>query len=150
VTANSLAGCLLVLYEPDITLEDIIAAIEQHLDRDVRLRSKPTRSAAKDNPNFKQLFVTASGLLQRLPELLYSVPLFRPSPVQHAGNETTQAQNPDPWHLKDLDELLQILGTSRQKGLSNKETIFKDKKKAGDFSRSGSTICNFLLSKYDH
>jgi Ca2+-transporting ATPase len=121
VTANSLTGCLLVLYDPGISMEDIVAAIEEHLDEDVKLRSKSQRSTPVDTGHIKPILDKASELLQNIPELLYTIPLFRPSPVQPVSNENTETQNIDAWHLKDLDELLRILDTSRRKGLDQDE-----------------------------
>jgi Ca2+-transporting ATPase len=121
VSANSLTGCLLVLYEPDIKMEDIVTVIEKHIDDDVKLRSKPRPSSPVAKANIRQVLETASELLQRLPELLYSESLFRSSPVQPASSENAETQNLEAWHLKDLDELLQLLATSKRKGLDDDE-----------------------------
>lgn len=127
VTANSLTGRVLVLYDPGIDMADIIAVIEQHLDSGVRLRSKPQRPASedtlniKDSLNIKQAFDKASAMLGGIPALLYSLPIFRPAPVQTGNNPNTEFQDLEAWHLKTLDELLQILDTSRQRGLDDDE-----------------------------
>ena len=127
VTANSLTGRVLVLYDPGINMADIIAVIEQHLDTGVRLRCKPQRPASedtldiKDSLNIKQAFDKASGLLGGIPALLYSLPIFRPAPVQTSYNPNTESQDLEAWHLKTLDELLQILDTSRLRGLDDDE-----------------------------
>jgi len=129
VTANSLTGRVLVLYDPAINMADIIAVIERHLDSGIRLSEKPRRSAPADkarqnlneNLNIKQVLDKASGLLGNIPALLYSLPIFRPAPVQTVNNPNTESQDLEAWHLKNLDELLQILDTSRQKDLSDDE-----------------------------
>lgn len=46
VSASSLSGRVLVLYAPDITMDDIVAAIEQPLDYCIKLPGRPARSAA--------------------------------------------------------------------------------------------------------
>ena len=128
VNASSLTGRVLVLYDPDITMDDIVAAIEQLLDTSIRLHRKPARSPApeglndNDSLNIKQAFDKASGLIGSIPALLYSLPIFnRPAPAQTPLNENTEAQSIDAWHLKDLDEVLQLLGTLPRSGLDDKE-----------------------------
>ena len=129
VTANSLTGRVLVLYDPAINMADIIAVIERHLDSGIRLSGKQRRSAPTDNArqnlnenlNIKQVLEKASSLLGNLPALLYSLPLFRSAPAQTGNNPNTESQDLEAWHLKNLDELLQILGTSRKQGLSDDE-----------------------------
>ena len=54
-------------------------------------------------------------------QLLYSLPIFRPAPAQTGNNPNTESQHLEAWHLKSLDELLQILDTSRQRGLDDDE-----------------------------
>ncbi|MCG6937374.1 MAG: cation-transporting P-type ATPase [Gammaproteobacteria bacterium] len=127
VTASDLTGRLLVFYGPDITIDEIVAAIEEHLDAGARFRSKPRWTAPasslniKDSLNIKQTIDKITGLFGSMPALLYSLPIFRPSPAQSTTNEDTEPQNLEDWHLKDINELLQTLGTSRQMGLDDEE-----------------------------
>ncbi len=127
VTANSLTGRVLVFYNPDLTIDDIVTAIEEHLDTSAKLRSKPRRSATADSLNImdslniRQTIDSVSKLFGGIPGLLYSLPIFRHSPAQSTTNDDVETQNIDDWHRKDLKELLQTLGTSMQKGLDDEE-----------------------------
>jgi Ca2+-transporting ATPase len=121
VTANSLTGRVLVLYDPDVTIEGIIAAIEQHLDRRVKLRRKTERSAVKEKLDFKQAYNRANGILGSIPALLYSLPIFRTAPARAPGNENVESQSLEAWHRTPLDELLQKLDTTQHKGLEDDE-----------------------------
>jgi len=121
VTANSLTGCVLVLYEPDISTENIIAAIEGQLDSDTRPAKKSPRSAPVSNQTIRQAVDKVLGLFQHIPALLYSVTSYRPAPAEASVISSTQAQRPEAWHVKDLDELLRILHTSTSRGLDATE-----------------------------
>lgn len=124
VTANSLTGHLLVLYDPDIELDDIVSIIEQHLDRKFRLRqqAQPLESEPVERINATQAFDRASSLLGSIPALLYSLPIFRSKPAQpQHPDENTETQSLESWHLHELDQVLKKLGTSKDKGLDQDE-----------------------------
>ena len=126
VTANSVTGRLLVLYDPAISLDEIIDAIERQLDERVKLRykAKPTRSAPAENLSFRQAFQRANGLVGSIPALLYSLPVFgatATSAQQAPISESVQSQNIESWHLTDVNELMLQLDTTVDSGLNHGE-----------------------------
>ena len=123
VTANNLTGRVLILHDPDLTIEDIVEAIEKHLDDGAKLNTQPRKTAAPGTENIKQAFETASSLVGNIPTLLYSTPLFRSAAEQPGTTEHTERQSIHDWHLKDLKELLESLETSRDTGLDDAEAV---------------------------
>jgi Ca2+-transporting ATPase len=123
VTANVLTGRLLVIYQPDITMEDIIAAIEEQLFDVGEIRSKPRQSATFDTLKIKQAIDSAAGLFDSIPAIIRSIPIFTHSPAQSTTTKHTEAQKQDAWHLQELDDLLKKFDTSRRSGLDDEEAF---------------------------
>jgi Ca2+-transporting ATPase len=157
-SANKLTGCLLVVYDPEISMDDIVAAIEQHLDGNVKLRTSSQRSPASDSPDtgkdqvdFRQAFNKATEVFSSIPALLHALPVFRPSPVKAAVDQVRETQSIHAWHLSDLDELLDKLGTSRRKGLDENEA-YDRLQRYGENSLSAGTVrsdLSILLSQFN-
>ena len=156
-TANSLTGCLLVLYDPGISLDDIIATIEQHLDGSPGLRAKPNRSRPAASPKFngkssiKQAIDKAMDVFSSLPALLYPQPVFGAATFQSSANETRAPQSVGAWHLSDLDDLLNKFETSRQRGLSDEEA-YNRLRRYGENSLTASATrsdLSILLSQFN-
>jgi len=66
VTANVLTGRLLVIYQPDVSMDDIVAVIEKHLDDISKLCSWPKQAEKFNTDTIKQVFGSASGVFYRI------------------------------------------------------------------------------------
>jgi len=66
VKANVLTGRLLVIYQPDVSMDDIVAVIEKHLDDISKLCSWPKQAEKFNTDTIKQVFGSASGVFYRI------------------------------------------------------------------------------------
>lgn len=123
VKANVLTGRLLVIYQPDVSMDDIVAVIEKHLLDIGKLCSRPKQAEKFNTDTIKQVFGAASGVFDNIPSILRSIPIFNPSVVQTDSNSDAEAQNIEAWHVKELDDLLKSLNTSKRRGLDDNEAL---------------------------
>lgn len=123
VTANVLTGRLLVIYQPDMTMEDIIASIEEHLVDVDKIRGNRSQSATFDTLKIKRVFDSAAGLFDSIPGMIRSIPIFSRSPAQSASTKNVEDQKQEAWHLHELDDLLKIFNTSKRRGLDDVEAL---------------------------
>ncbi len=129
VSANQLTGKLLVLYATDIELEDIVDIIQQQLDDKIRLAKQHTAShltedpgpPARDLPQLKQIYARFAEVLGGIEALLYSTLRWRPQARVDNPDMEGEAQDIQAWHLKTINELMEILVSSKRHGLEDSE-----------------------------
>ena len=79
ITANNLTGRVLILHDPDLTIEDIVEAIEKHLDDGVKLNTQPRKTAVPGTENIKQVTTTVSSKSRILPTMRMKITICFPS-----------------------------------------------------------------------
>jgi Ca2+-transporting ATPase len=150
-TANVLTGRLLVIYQPDMTMQDIIAAIEEQLLDVGKIGSKSRQSTTFDTLNIKQAIDSAAGLFDSIPAIIRSIPIFSHAPARSTSTENAEAQKQDAWHLKELDDLISMFDTSKRSGLDDEEALqrlqrFGENSLSASLARSDLSI---LLSQFN-
>jgi Ca2+-transporting ATPase len=125
VAANVRTGHMLVLYGPEVDIDDLAAIIEAQLHDVVskNRRKASNASPALDQTRIKQVFEYTSALFENIPAFFNLVPSFWATEAGSADNDSRKTQNLESWHLKDLDELIDSLGTSKCSGLDNEVAL---------------------------
>jgi len=120
---NSLTGCLVVLFDPGVSLTELITQIESLLRQDCSGATRP----AGEQRRFRRFRV--SNVLSGFAAMLRSLYADRPAPIPVFGALAgtaaipgqKQMQEIQPWHLMGMDALLRRLGVDVNLGLSAEE-----------------------------
>ena len=128
VDANTRTGRLLVVYTPDLSIEEIIGLIESRLDGKLQVRPKQQASARSSTP-LKPLNLNILKALQGVSQVIGRFPpLFDASPVMGstagaatAASPVREMQDLLPWHLMDVGKVLEQLGVIPESGLSGND-----------------------------
>ena len=115
---NPRTGRVLVVYVDGITLDEIARVIESRLGEDPVPFIRPSGGASPGLPHFGSSSILRgfSAVLRGFPGLLHSHPVLAASGATNAvpDGPGPVRQVVRPWHLMDLDAVLDHLGTDRE------------------------------------
>jgi Ca2+-transporting ATPase len=136
VTANTLTGRLLVVYDAKLTIDDLVALIEEQVGDATPFAARTDQkiSGGLGLASIKQSLKAVNQLtigiplsLGKVPALFGSLPDLLGSLFASRASATAtppaaaSVQNPDDWHLQTADELLQRMDSSARLGLDPDE-----------------------------
>jgi len=144
--ANVLTGRILVVFDSQRGIEDIVRLVERQL-------TSTTPVGIRQKRHFRPAIPRAGGVLEGIVAALREVPRrLGPAPifgmtasVDAVEPSHVQAQSILPWHLLDLSEVLQRLDASPTQGLAREEAATRLQRYGKNSLEAASRRSDFVI-----